>query len=121
MSDSTESSPNNSIVYSLVNGVFYVQYVGTNFIAAVLLGQIRFLPNADQNAWRDDIFGSFIITLGAASAIMLVPAVIFGFANIISKKWKNRPANGWFWLEVPTFLIYLVIIFGYMQGWALKF
>jgi hypothetical protein len=46
---------------------------------------------------------------------------IFGFANIISKKWKNRPANGWLWLEAPTFLIYLVIIFGHIQGWALKF
>ncbi len=121
MSESNESSTNNSIFHSLLNAMFYVQYVGGNFIAAVVLGEIGFLPNADLNAWQDDIFGSFIITLGAASAIMLVPAVIFGFANIISKKWKNRPANGWFWLEVPTFLIYLVIIFGYMQGWALKF
>ena len=121
MSESTESSPNNSIFYSLVNGMFYVQYISTNIIAAVILGFIGVLPNADLNAWQDDIFGSVINTLGAASAIMLVPAVIFGFANIISKKWKNRPANGWFWLEVPTFLIYPLIVFGHIQGWALKF
>jgi len=121
MSESNESSTNNSIFYSLVNGLFYVQYVSTNICVAVFLGLIGVLPNADLNAWQEDIFGSVINTLGTASAIMLVPAVIFGFANIISKNWKNRPANGWLWLEVPTFLIYPLIVFGHIEGWALKF
>ena len=121
MSESTESYPNISIFSRLLNGMFYVQYVATNFIVAVILGYIGVLPNAGHNAWQDDIVGSFIYTLGAAVCIMLVPALIFGFANIISKQSKNRPANGWLWLEFPTFLIYLLIIFGYMQGWALKF
>ena len=120
MSANTEISHSNSIFYILVNGMFFVQYFATNFAVSVIMGLTGVVPSADQNAWREDIVGPFLITLGASIAIMFVPAIIFGFANVISQKWKKRAANGWLWLEAPTFLIYSLIIVGYMQGWASK-
>ncbi len=115
MSEDAEKPNNRPALFGKINEMFFIKYFAINIVVVLVLGLAGILPNADQYAWIYDPVGSFGASLGATVGLTLVPALIFGAANIVSTKWKKRTATGW-WLVAPTIIIYALVVLGYLRG-----